>query len=106
MIATFQCTDGVRRDAFFHPSETVCGFGESMDFEDDDGVIRTGTRVPENGSTQVVCRDYQFRTKQLRRWDPRAKHHDKDGWAVCHGTKDARELTARLNGTGEKCTLA
>ena len=106
MIASFDCTDGVRRDAFFHPSEKVCAFGESMEFEDDDGVLRVGVRIPTQGATQIVCKDYQFRTKQLRKWDPRAKHHDKDGWCVFPNKKEGIETVARLNASGEKSHLA
>lgn len=108
MIVCFECADGSYHEAFMWAREAP-RIGEKGTFEDDEGVMREGVRIPtipgQKQGGRVICKDYQFVSRQPRKWHPAAKHHTKEGHAAFHSQKDATEFVARARAMGEDVSL-
>lgn len=103
-MLTFQCEDGSIHE--------VCGVrgadypeGEVGTFLDDDGVERQGVRIVASFDGGLKTGGKACVSRQLRRWDPDVKKHNKEGHAVFDSRRDLEDLIARKRDRGEDWSI-
>ena len=104
MIVEFVCEDGVTREIYFYSHEEVCATGESMEFEDDGGHKHVGRRLPASPG-DIKNTDYQFFSRQPKKWHPDAPMYTKEGYPAFNTKKQADEFAAKSNARGENWTV-
>lgn len=102
-MITFYCEDG-------GVIETVglrlvhAEIGETMEFEDDEGVSRVGHRV-DIVPAPPRTRGFACVTRQFRKFDPDLKKHNPNGDGVIESRRDYEDVIARKRDKGENWHL-